>query len=167
MGTLPKHGSVEVVAPATPEQVWAVLADVTRTGEWSHEAVAAEWLGGSSGPTPGARFRGSNEQGRARWARVCEVVAAEPGRRLAFRTVPTRLLRDSTLWTFELAPVERGTRIVQHYEVLEVHPLLDRLFYALIPAHRDRTAALREDLHRLGAVAAGSTGDPGQRTPVR
>lgn len=167
MGTLPKHGSVEAIAAATPEEVWAVLADVTRTGEWSHEAVGADWIDGATGATPGARFRGRNRQGRTRWSRTCEVVAAEAPRRFRFRTVPTRIFRDSTLWTFDLAPVAGGTRITQHYEVLQLHPLLDRLFYALMPAHRDRSAALQEDLERLAAAATRAAGDPGRRTPVR
>lgn len=167
MGTLPKQGSVDVVAAATPEQVWAVLADVTRTGEWSHEAVGADWLDGATAATPGARFRGRNRQGRTRWSRECEVVAAEAPRRFRFRTVPSPIYRDSTLWTFELAPVEGGTRITQRFEVFQIHPLLDRLFYAVMRDHRDRTEALRGDLERLAAVAARTAEDPGRRTPVR
>jgi hemerythrin-like domain-containing protein len=44
-----------------PEAVWAVLADVTRVGEWSHECRSVRWLDGSHGG-PGARFRGRNRQ---------------------------------------------------------------------------------------------------------
>lgn len=164
MGTLPKRGSVEVVTPATPGQVWVVLSDVTRTGEWSHETVASEWVDGATGPVVGARFRGRNEAGRFRWGRVCEIVTLEPERGLQFRTIPTRRYPDSTMWTFELSPADGGTRIVQRFEVLKLHPVLDRLFHALLPPHRDRTDALRGDLERLGAVAAGSTGP---RTSVR
>ena len=32
--------------------------------------------------------------------------------------------------------------------------VLDRVFYLLIKAHRDRSAALGRDIERLGAVAA-------------
>lgn len=165
MGTLPKHGSVEATTAATPDQVWDVLADVTRTGEWSHETVGAEWLDGATTATPGARFRGRNEKGRTRWSRTCEVVAAEPGRHLQFRTIPSRLYRDSTLWTFELEPVAGGTRITQRYEVLEINPVLERIFYVVMPAHRDRSAALRADVERLGDAAT-RTLHPG-RTGVR
>lgn len=166
MGTLPKHGSVEVTTTASPEQVWTVLADITRTGEWSHETVAGEWIGGAVGAAPGARFRGRNDAGRFRWARECEVVTAEPGRRFEFRTVDTRRYPDSTRWTFDLEPVAGGgTRITQRFEVLRLNPVLDRLFYAVLPPHRDRSAALRADLERLGSVAAGTV--PEQRTHVR
>jgi uncharacterized protein YndB with AHSA1/START domain len=166
MGTLPKHGAAEATSTAAPEQVWAVLADVTRTGEWSHETVGAEWIDGSTDAVAGARFRGRNEQGRRRrWTRVCEVVEADAPRRLRFRTVPTRWFRDSSMWTFDLEPVDGGTRIRQRFDVLRINPLLDRFFHATMPAHRDRTAALRQDLERLAAVAAGERTQ--RRTDVR
>lgn len=163
MGTLPKHGSVEITTSAAPEQVWEVVADVTRTGEWSHEAVAVEWVDGAEAATPGARFRGRNRLGRNRWTRTCEVLAADRPRRLRFRTIPTRRFPDSTVWTFDLEPVPQGTRITQRFEVAHINPILDRLLYAILAAHRDRTPALREDLERLAAVAEGA----GHRTPVR
>lgn len=41
--------------------------------------------------------------------------------------------------------------------------VLERLFYALIPAHRDRSRALQDDLVRLAAVAEGAVAAaPGQ-----
>lgn len=161
MGKLARHGSVQVTAAATPAQVWAVLADVTRTGEWSHETTGAVWLDGATAAVPSACFRGRNRQGRTRWSRRCEVVEADAPRRLRFRTVPTRLFPDSTIWTFELEPVDGGTNITQRFEVVKLHPLLDRLFYAVLPAHRDRTDALRQDLERLAEVAAADARRPG------
>lgn len=167
MGTLPKQGSAEVIAPATPEQVWAVLTDVTRTGEWSHEAVGAEWLDGSTAATPGARFRGRNRSGRNRWTRTCEVLAAERPGLFRFRTIATRRYPDSTVWTFEIEPVPEGTRITQRFEIVHINPIADRLFYALLPPHRDRSAALREDIERLAALAEGAGADAGWQTPAR
>jgi uncharacterized protein YndB with AHSA1/START domain len=156
MGKLPRSGSVEVTTTASPDQVWKVLADVTATGDWSHETRGAVWLEAADEAVPGARFKGLNGKGGMKWTRTCEVVEAEPGRVLSWRTVPTGLYRDSTRWTYELEPVaEGGTRIVQRFEVLALGPVSDRLFYALIPAHRDRTEALRGDLEQLGAVAGG------------
>lgn len=164
MGTLPKHGEVSVESTASAGAIWAVLTDVTRTGEWSHETVGATWLGGATAAEPGARFRGSNKQGRTRWSRTCEVLEVDAPRTFRFRTVPTRLFPDSSMWTFELTPQPGGTRITQRFGVLKLNPILDRLFYAVLPAHRDRSEALREDLHRLAAAAeaadAGTTPIP-------
>ena len=62
MGTLKRSGRVEAVTDATPEQVWAVVADVTRVGEWSHECKVGVWADGATSARPGARFRGSNRE---------------------------------------------------------------------------------------------------------
>ena len=44
----------EVIAGAPLEAVWCVVADVTRTGEWSHECLDVSWLGGATAAAPGA-----------------------------------------------------------------------------------------------------------------
>jgi hypothetical protein len=155
MGTLPKTGAVTVEVDATPEQVWALLADIGRQDEWGHESQPGEWLDGATAPVAGARFRGRNQNGRMRWARQCEIVQADAPAVISWRTVPSRLYNDSTRWTYELEPTPKGCRITQRFEVLKIGPVLDRLFYAMIPAHRDRSAALEADLRRLGEVAAG------------
>lgn len=154
MGRLARSGVAEAQVSASPEQVWAVLTDIARTGDWSHEATGGEWLGGATRAEPGARFRGRNRQGRARWSRRCEVLEAEAPYRFRFRTIPTHLFPDSTVWTFEIQPLADGARITQHFEVVKLPRLLDLLFYATLPAHRDRSQALHDDLVRLGGVAA-------------
>ena len=154
MGTLPKTSSVTVEAAATPEQVWALLVDISRTGEWSHESRGGEWIDGATGPALGARFQGKNENGRNRWSRLCEVLEVDEPRRISWRTVPKGLYTDSTRWTYEIEPAGEGCRITQRYEVLKLNPVLDRVLYAIMPAHRDRSEALAGDLRRLGEAAA-------------
>ena len=48
--------------------------------------------------------------------------------------------------------------------MLKLGPIMDRLFYALIPAHRDRSEALADDVRNLGDVASREVvgGRPGQ-----
>jgi uncharacterized protein YndB with AHSA1/START domain len=147
-----KTACVEVDVDAPVPDVWAVVADVTRVGEWSHECRSAEWTSGA-GPDLGARFRGSNRARGLSWNRTCEIVAVDEPHELVWRTVPTWLFPDSTEWRIELQPSERGTRITQTFRVLHAPWLLDRLYARLIPAHRDRDARLEADLVRLGAVA--------------
>ena len=154
MGTLPKNGSATVEVAASPEQVWTLLADITRAGEWSHETQGGDWLDGATAALPGARFRGRNRNGRSKWSRVCEVQAAEAPTEISWRTLPTPLYRDSTLWTYELTRTDTGCRITQRFDVVKISPFFDRLFYAMMPAHRDRSEALTGDLVRLGEVAA-------------
>jgi hypothetical protein len=147
-----KHGHVEVETAASPTATWSVLRDLPRTGEWSHECVEVAFLDGATSAEPGVRFRGHNRQGRFRWGRTCEVVSADFPE-LSFRTVPTALYPDSTVWTMRLSPTSHGTRIEQTFDVVRAPWLLDRLYALLVPAHRDRTAALLADLDRLGALA--------------
>jgi hypothetical protein len=153
MGTLMRTNRVEVVTEAAPEAVWAVVSDVTRVGDWSHECRGSEWVDGATAAQAGARFRGRNRVNRRAWTRVNEIVAADAPRELAWKTIPSALFPDSTLWTITLEPVAGGTRIVQRYEVLKLGPLLDRLYYLTTPKHRDRTAALTADMQALGEVA--------------
>lgn len=155
-----KHGHCEVVVAASPEAVWAVVADITRVGEWSHECIDCSFLDGATRVEPGARFRGRNRQGLFRWGRVCEVVTAEPPE-LAWRTVPTTFYPDSTLWRIRVTPTEGGTRLEQSFQVVKAPKVLDLLYASILPAHRDRSEALTEDLRRLGALAT-----PADRTSL-
>lgn len=155
-----KKSCTEVVVDADPAAVRAVVLDVTRTGEWSHECVACEWLGGATRAEPGARFRGRNRQGLFRWGRVCEVVGIDD-EELVWRTVSSPRYPDSTIWRIRVAAAEGGgTRITQSFEVVKAPKLLDVLYATMLPNHRDRDAALAGDLRRLGAVAAEQASPP-------
>jgi uncharacterized protein YndB with AHSA1/START domain len=148
----PQRGQVEATTTASPEAVWAVLADVTRVSEWSHECRSVRWLGAGHGG-PGARFRGRNKSGRMGWSRSCTVVTWEPSRELAYQTSGGAAFADSTEWRFTLTPADGGTVIRQSFQVLSLRVWADRVIWALIPAHHDRLAALRADLGRLAALA--------------
>jgi uncharacterized membrane protein len=144
-----KSCEASIVIDAPVAAVWGLVSDVTRTGEWSVECRGAEWLDGATGPVKGARFRGRNRRNATRWSRVCEVLEVDAAQRLAWRTLPTRLLPDSTRWEFELAPAGAGTKLTERMQVLQIPGLYDRLFAAMLPAHRDRTADLEADLGRI------------------
>lgn len=144
-------GSNSVTVPVTPEQVWAVVSDVTRIGKWSHECRGARWLDGATVGAVGARFSGHSRVGRVGWRRTCIVTAWEPGERFAYRTDSP--LGDMSLWGFRIEPVEDGTRLTQTYRVLALPRLIDRLVWIFVRVHRDRTAALGRDLERLGSLA--------------
>ena len=112
------------------------------------------WVAGTGTSTPGARFRGRNRAGWARWTRTCEIVAVDEPRELVWRTVPTHCCSPTapsgaSAWS----PPDGGTAITQSFRVVRAPWLLDRLYARLIPAHQDRDARLAEDLARIGAVA--------------
>jgi hypothetical protein len=157
---LRRNGQVEATSTAPPEAVWAIVSDVTRIGEWSHECREAGLLDGAKAPAPGVRFQGRNTIGRVRWARTNEMVRVDAPREFAWRTVPSRMYPDSTEWTISIEPVAGGgCRITQRFVVLKLGPIMDRLIWLVTPAHRDRLPALEADLVRLAAAAA-ATSEP-------
>jgi hypothetical protein len=155
MGRVQKSSRVTVVVDAPVQDVWRVVSDVRRTGEWSHECRSAQWLAGADAAAPGVRFRGHNRARWLRWARTCEFVAVDEPTELVWRTVPSWRYPDSTEWRISLVPEGRRTAITQSFSVVRAPGLLDAVYAWLIPAHQDRDARLADDLARIGAVAAG------------
>ncbi len=144
----------EVIVDAPVEAVWRVVADLTRTGEWSHECHQVTCLHGATAAAPGVRFRGRNRSGWLRWSRVCEVIAVEAPHELVWRTIATPLLPDSAQWRIALEPVDSGTRIVQSYQVTKMPRWFPWVVARVNPTHIDRSGALTDDLRRIGAIAA-------------
>jgi hypothetical protein len=75
--------------------------------------------------------------------------AVDPPKRFVWRTLPTRLLPDSTEWTFELADSGDHTRLIQSMRILHIPGPYESLFAIMLPQHRDRTADLEGDLLRI------------------
>lgn len=109
------HSASTVVA-ATPAAVYALVSDVTRTGEHSDVVVGCWWDAppGPQGPQPGDRFTGRNQTPERTWETRCTVEEAVPGRRFSW-LVGEGLVR----WTYELELVEGGTRLTERWEFLE------------------------------------------------
>jgi hypothetical protein len=151
---------VEVTVDAPLESVWPLIADLPRTGEWSHECHHVAWLGGATKAAPGVRFRGRNRSGWLRWSRTCEVLAVDAGRQIAWRTIPTALLVDSTDWRISLEPAGTATQIVQTFQLTKLPRWWEWILARINPSHIDRSAALTEDLRRIGVIAAGAPAAP-------
>ena len=146
----------EIDVEAPPERVYALLADVTRMGEWSPECVRCRWLGADSGPRVGARFRGTSRKGWRRWSTLSTVVAATPGRSFAFDVTYFRL--PVATWRYEFRPTdEGGTHMVESVE--DRRGRLLRAVSPLITGSRDRgrrnTETMAATLDRLKAAAEG------------
>ncbi|MFD6062833.1 hemerythrin domain-containing protein [Rhodococcus wratislaviensis] len=164
------EGSAELWIDVPAGQLYDVVADVTRISERSPECCSCAWLPGRSPETVGARFRGHNRAHHMRWSRVCEVTAADPGRKFEFRTVSDRrnpLYHDSTTWSYIFRADGDGTRVTHSYriDVLPYRPLL-ALYSRLQPQHRDMRPQMRQNLEALRrqAHAGTSTGSPLPRT---
>lgn len=151
--------AVERLVDASPDEVYRIIADVTSTGERSGECRRVEWLAGSQEPVLGARFRGHNRSGLARWSRVCEITEARTGEAFAFRTIPERwdpTRRDSTTWRYDLEP-RAGRTLVRHSYAITQEPwrLLKAVYGVVFPHHRDMRPAMQ---HTLDALARTVTG---------
>jgi uncharacterized protein YndB with AHSA1/START domain len=141
----------EIAAP--PERVWAMVADVTRMGEWSPETEDATWLGGATGPQPGAKFRGTNRNGKRRWNTVATVVDADRGRSFAFRIRAAGL--KVAEWRYTFAPTETGCRVTETW--IDQRGRIATTLGKPVSGVADRAAhnrsGMEQTLERLKAVA--------------
>ena len=147
------QGSVTVRIDAPPREVWELVSDVTRVGEFSPETFEAQWLGGANGPRTGARFRGHvrrNGRGPVYWT-VCTVTACEPEREFAF-TVGAPGGATIITWRYRLEPVAGGTDVTESFELAAMP--VTRLYWALAGHWRMRTnlTGMRLTLERMKAV---------------
>lgn len=139
------HDSVERYIEATPEAVYDVVADVTRTPELSPEIVACEWLDGATGPAVGVRFRATNHAGRGPdWHNEPVITAAERGREFAF--VRTERGAGTIAWRYVLSPEGSGTRVTESYEVTRPVAMFGWFVIGVLYGNKDRRADLRRGM---------------------
>jgi uncharacterized protein YndB with AHSA1/START domain len=106
--------SVEIAAPA--DEVWALVSDLTRMGEWSPETTKVEWTGGSTGPSVGATFKGTNRLGARRWSTNGRIVTAEPARELAWDVTAIGGIKVAR-WRYVIEPTgDRSCRLTESFE---------------------------------------------------
>lgn len=149
-------GEVKAHIDASPADVYALVSDVDRTGEWSPECRRCVWLDGATGAEVGARFRGYNRSGAVRWSRLVEVVAADPGREFAFRTLPDRFNKDSTTWRYRFEPADGGTAVTESYEIHRLPGFpVSLIMRTLLRHHADMRPHMRQTLDRIKTIAEG------------
>ena len=64
---------------SSPSEVYAVISDVTRMGEWSEECYSCVWHEGFDTSIVGATFDGHNRHGDHEWTTQGRVIEADPG----------------------------------------------------------------------------------------
>jgi uncharacterized protein YndB with AHSA1/START domain len=141
----------EIVAPG--EHVWAMVSDVTRMGEWSPETEAGVWLKGATEATPGARFRGTNRNGKKHWSTTATVIRAEPGREFAFRVSAGGF--QVAEWGYSLEPTSDGCRVTETW--IDRRGLVTRTLGKQVTGVADRAShnrrGMEQTLGRLKAAA--------------
>ena len=145
------HDSVTVHIKAPPDEVWALVSDITRIGSYSPETFDAEWLDGATGPEVGARFRGHvkrNGKGPTYWS-PCVVTSCVPGSEFGFGVGPPGKALNN--WRYVLEPAGDGTDVTESFRLADTLPL--KIYWTLLGWARGRTNrnGMRTTLGRMKA----------------
>lgn len=106
----PLSHAESIMIEASPEDVYAVVSDVTRTGEWSPVCQECWWDQGD-GPRVGAFFTGRNVTADRTWETRCEVTVADPGRAFGWSVADGRVL-----WTYTMAVIDGRTELTESWQ---------------------------------------------------
>ena len=143
--------STHIDAPA--EEVYDLVADLPRMGEWSPECTRVAWRHGAGGAVQGARFRGWNRRGPIRWFTDGVVVEADRGRAFAFEVTGAGLKVARWGYRFEPDPEGKGCTVTEEWTDRRSRP------YAAVTGLainvRDRAGHNRDGMERtLAALKA-------------
>ena len=150
---LPSLGDeVSVWMDAPPAEVWDLVSDVTRIGEFSPETFEARWTRGSTGPEVGAYFKGHvkrNGVGPTYWS-GCKVTKCVPEEVFEFSVGSDSITVNN--WGYRLEPEGTGTRVTEYFRLQPSLPV--RLYWLLLGRLRGRTneQGMRTTLERMKAV---------------
>ena len=100
--------SVEINASA--QDVWAVISDLRRMGEWSPQCTKMIIRGGAVGL--GTRTINVNRRGPLVWPTTSKVIRFSPNQELAFRVAENR-----TVWSYTIEPTPSGVKVTERREV--------------------------------------------------
>ncbi|MET0197143.1 SRPBCC family protein [Rhodococcus sp. RS1C4] len=94
---------------ASPEQVWKVVSDLKRMGEWSPQCKKMKVFGGDV--RKGTTTLNINRKGLLVWPTTAKVVEFQPNKAIAFR-----IAENKTIWSYTLTPSATGTTVVEKRE---------------------------------------------------
>ncbi len=100
-----------VVVDATPAEVYDLVSDITRTGEWSPVCTSCWWDDEAEAGRVGAWFTGHNEVPDRTWETRSQVVVADRGREFAW-LVGGAFVR----WGFVIEADGTSTRLTETWE---------------------------------------------------
>lgn len=96
----------DIEIDASPHQVWSVVSDIARMGEWSPECRKVMVFGATR---KGAHVVGLNRRRWTVWPTNSRIVRYEPGRAIAWRVYENR-----ATWSYELEPAaDGGTHLIE------------------------------------------------------
>lgn len=152
------RAAVSLHIDAPPLEVWRLVSDITKMGEYSPEVVEAEWLDGATGPDVGVRYRGHvrrNENWPVLYWTTCKITECVPGEVFEFAVI----MRDQPVntWRYEFrATADGGTEVTESFDLGD--NILTKIWYPIggfLRERRNRRDMLRT-LERIKAVAEGT-----------
>ena len=110
------HLEQTVTIAASPEVLHALVADITRMGEWSPVNTGGEWEDDTH-----TWFRGRNVTPERTWETRCRVDANEPGKEFTFVMCASGD-GDYVRWSYAFAPTDGGTEVTESWQLLPDYP---------------------------------------------
>ncbi len=147
----PRTHAESVTISRSADELYDLVSDVTRSGEWSPICTACWWDEGAAlhgRPQVGDWFTGRNETPERTWETRSLVVTAERGREFAF-VVGGSFVR----WAYAFDATAGGTRLTESWEFL---PEGIAMFHAKYGDDADTQIAERTQaaLHGIPATLA-------------
>ena len=133
--------SDSIVIARTSDEVYGMVADITRMGEYSPVCISCWWDDGASAEV-GAWFTGRNVLGDRTWETRSQVVVATPGEEFAFVVSPT-----GTRWGYTFRAVDDGTEVTESWSMPDQGVAFFRERFG---ADADAQVALRKETARAG-----------------
>ena len=133
--------SIDIEAP--PEQLYGMVSDLSRMGEWSPENRGGKWMGGATGAAEGAKFKSRNRIGWRRWSTVAHIVTANPPKEVAWesRSFGLKIAR----WRYQFQPsATGGTTVTESTE--DVRGSIMNVLGPLATGVRDRAGENRKNM---------------------
>lgn len=153
--------SASTVIDASPDAVYDVVSDLSRSAEWSPECRGGTWVSGEPREV-GAVFRGENLRSedvvawaplvRGTWYTQARVVAAEPGRTFRWMMLSQADEDQESIWGFDLRPLDGGrTELTHHFRMGRATAGIHKITQDLDENRRERfvdewTTKLEHDL---------------------
>lgn len=104
----------------TADEVYRLVSDMARMGEWSPENAGGQWLDGGNGSV-GDRFEGHNKVGDREWSVVCHVTKADAG--AEFQFVTGEPSAPFVRWTYRMSG-SSPTTVTEVWDVEQLPPTM-------------------------------------------
>lgn len=118
------HHEGSITIDRAPDDVYAIVSDVTRVGEMSPVCQSCAWDDAALVGAQGAWFTGHNVIGELEWDTHCKIVAAQPGREFAWINHGRDGANELVYWGYTFEPDGPGTKVTESWRILPAYPAM-------------------------------------------